>query len=169
MGACISCIKSNPQSKYIMSATDLLERIDPKTVPKVPFQDKIIFARIEEIYDGDTVKIIVLFGETPVKLSLRILGIDTPEIKHAEGRLPEEHVAAVKVRDYMRSLFPKNIAKICIRDWDKYGGRILGELFLETGENVAEILIHGGWARPYRGEKKKPWTLEELMVSPFVN
>jgi len=168
MGACVSCIKNTPQSNYIMSTTDLLERIDPKIVPKVPFQDKIIFARIEEIYDGDTVKIIVLFGEIPVRFSLRILGIDTPEIKHGEGRLPEEHTAAVKVRDYMRSLFPKNIAKICIRDWDKYGGRVLGELFLETGENVAEILIQGGWARPYHGEKKKPWTLEELTASPFV-
>jgi len=99
---------------------------------------------------------------------LRIIGIDTPEIKHGEGRLPEEHVSAVKVRDYMRSLFPKNIAKICIRDWDKYGGRVLGELFLETGENVSEILIHQGWARPYRGEKKRPWTLEELTAHPFV-
>jgi endonuclease YncB( thermonuclease family) len=151
-----------------MSATDLLEKIDPKTVPKVPFQDKIIFARIEDIYDGDTVKIIVLFGDMPVRFSLRILGIDAPEIKNGEGRLPEEHKAAIKVRDYMRSLFPTNIAKICIRDWDKYGGRVLGELFLETGENVAEILIHGGWARPYHGEKKKPWTLEELTASPFV-
>ena len=68
----------------------------------------------------------------------------------------------------MRLLFPNNIAKICIRNWDKYGGRVLGELFLETGENVAEILIHGRCARSYHGEKKKPWTLEELMVSPFV-
>ena len=168
MGSCITCIKNNPQSNYIMNPIEFLERIDPKTVPKVPFQDKIIYTRIEEIYDGDTVKIIVLFGDVPVRFSLRILGIDTPEIKHSEGRLPEEHNAAVKVRDYMRSLFPKNIAKICIRDWDKYGGRVLGELFLETGENVAEILIHQGWARPYHGEKKKPWTLEELMVSPFV-
>jgi len=77
MGACASCcIKSNPQFNYIMSTTDLLERIDPKTIPKVPFQDKIIYARIEEIYDGDTVKIIVLFSDVAVKLSLRILGID---------------------------------------------------------------------------------------------
>ena len=70
--------------------------------------------------------------------------------------MPEEKKAAVKVRDYMRSLFLKSIAKICIRNWDKYGGRVLGELFLETGENVAEVLIHGGWARTYHGEKKKP-------------
>jgi endonuclease YncB( thermonuclease family) len=92
MGNCISCIKKNPQSNYIMSATELLERIDPKTVPKVPFQDKIIYARIEEIYDGDTVKIIILFGDIPVRFSLRILGIDTPEIKHGDERLPEEQI-----------------------------------------------------------------------------
>lgn len=54
------------------------------------------------------------------------------------------------------------------QQYDKYGERVLGELFLETGENVAEILIHGGWARPYHCEKKKPWTLEELSASPFV-
>lgn len=63
--------------------------------------------------------------------------------------------------------FPTNIAKICIRDWDKYGGKVLGELFLETGENVAEVLIHAGWARPYHGEKKKALTLAELTASPF--
>ena len=59
-----------------MSVIDLLERIDPKTVPKVYFQDKIIYALIEEIYDGDTVKIIILLGDVSVNLSLRILGID---------------------------------------------------------------------------------------------
>lgn len=152
-----------------MNPIEILGKIDPKTVPKVFFQDKIIYARIEDIYDGDTVKIIVLLGDLPVKISLRILGVDTPEIKNGEGRLPEERHAAIKVRDYMRTLFSNNIAKICIRDWDKYGGRVLGDLFLENGENVAEILIRGGWARPYHGEKKKPWTLEELIASPFVS
>jgi len=145
-----------------------LERIDPKTVPKVPFHNQIIYAKIEEVYDGDTIKIIVLFGVIPVRFSLRILGIDTPEIKQGGGRLLEEQRAAVKVREYVKSLFPSNLAKICIRDWDKYGGRVLGDLYLETGESVSDILIHGGWARPYQGEKKKEWTLNELTKEPFV-
>ena len=132
-----------------------LERIDPKTVPKVPFHNQVIYAKIEEVYDGDTVKIIVLFGAMPVRFSLRILGIDTPEIKQGGGRLPEEHQAAVKVRDYVKSLFPSTLAKICIRDWDKFGGRVLGDLYLHTGESVSDLLIHGGWARPYQGEKKR--------------
>ena len=151
-----------------MNELERLESIDPKTVPKVPFQNEFKHARIEEIYDGDTVKIIVLFGDVPVRFSLRILGIDTPEIKQGEGRLPEERQAAIKVRDYMKSLFPTNTAKICIRDWDKYGGRVLGDLYLQTGESVSEILIHGGWARPYHGEKKKEWTFDELTKMPFV-
>ena len=150
-----------------MNQIERLENIDIKTVLKVPFQNEIIYARIEDIYDGDTIKIIILFSDIPVRFSLRILGIDTPEIKHNDGRLLEEHDAAIKVRDYIRTLFPKNIAKICIRDWDKYGGRVLGDLFLPSGENVSEILIKEGWARPYNGEKKKPWTLEELTMKPF--
>ena len=68
----------------------------------------------------------------------------------------------------MKSLFPTNIAKICIRDWDKYGGRVLGDLYLDTGESVSDILIHGGWARPYHGEKKKGWTIDDLTKEPFV-
>lgn len=151
-----------------MNELERLESIDPKTVPKVPFQNEFKNARIDEIYDGDTVKIIILFGDVPVRFSLRILGIDTPEIKQGEGRLPEERLAAIKVRDYMRSLFPTNIAKICIRDWDKYGGRVLGDLYLQSGESVSDILIHGGWARPYHGEKKKGWTMDDLTKEPFV-
>lgn len=173
MGACLPSKCSDENSQHSQHSQQLtleqrLQAIDLKTVPKVPFQNQFTMTRIEEVYDGDTVKIIVMFSETPVRFSLRILGIDTPELKHGEGRLPQEHLAAVKVRDYVKSLFPTNIAKVRIHDWDKYGGRVLGDLFLQTGENVSEILIKGGWARPYRGEKKKSWTLEELTSFPFV-
>lgn len=171
MGACLpsKCSDENSQDSQQLTLEQRLQAIDIKTVPKVPLQNQFTLARIEEVYDGDTVKIIVLLSDTtPVRFSLRILGIDTPELKHGEGRLPQEHLAAVKVRDYVKSLFPTNIAKIRIHDWDKYGGRVLGDLFLPTGENVSEILIKNGWARPYHGEKKKGWTLEQLTSKPFV-
>ena len=170
MGACLpsKCSDENSQHSQQPTLEQRLQAIDIKTVPKVPLQNQFTLARIEEVYDGDTVKIIVLLSDTPLRFSLRILGIDTPELKHGEGRLPEEHLAAVKVRDYVKSLFPTNIAKIRIHDWDKYGGRVLGDLFLPTGENVSEILIKCGWARPYHGEKKRSWTLEQLTSNPFV-
>ncbi len=162
-------VSLEPVSLEPVSLEQRLQEIDPTTVPKVPLQNRITLARIEEIYDGDTVKIIVLLSDTPVRFSLRILGIDTPEIKHSEGRLPQEHAAAVKVRDYIRSLFANTnlIAKVRIHEWDKYGGRVLGDLFLPTGESVSHILVSGGWARPYNGEKKKGWTLDDFSKPPF--
>ena len=168
MGACLPGKQPTPVPEPEPTLEQRLQAIDINTVPKVPLQNQITLARIEDVYDGDTVKIIVLLADTPLRFSLRILGIDTPELKHGEGRLPQEHLAAVKVRDYVKSLFPTNIAKVCIHDWDKYGGRVLGDLFLPTGETVSEILIKGGWARPYRGEKKKSWTLKELTSAPVV-
>ena len=177
MGSCLSAPakeenRAEEASSHKDTTTDIqhrrLEGIDPKSVSKVPFQNQCILARIEEIYDGDTVKIILLAGDVPIRLGLRILGIDTPEIKHGQDRLPQEHTAAIRVRDHLKSMFPNNIAQIRIHDWDKYGGRVLGDLFLPSGENVSEILIQGGWARPYHGEKKKAWTLKELTAKPFV-
>lgn len=170
MGSCLPSKYSDENSQHSQQPTleQRLQAIDIKMVPKVPLQNQFTLARIEEVYDGDTVKIIVLLADTPLRFSLRILGIDTPELKHGEGRLPQEHLASVKVRDYVKSLFPTNIAQVRIHDWDKYGGRVLGDLFLPTGENVSEILIKGGWARPYHGEKKKSWAVKELTSSPFV-
>ena len=195
MGACLSLVEPEPQPSvpvqhaqpevipqerpelimepvvkppHVRTKLEQLENLDPNVVPKVPMQNEIIDARIEEIYDGDTVKLIVLFGDVPFRISLRILGVDAPEIKRAAGKLPQEHEAGVKVRDHMRSLFPKNIAKVRFTDWDKYGGRILGDLFTPGGENVSELLIAGGWCRSYHGEKKKEWTLEELTRKPFI-
>jgi hypothetical protein len=68
----------------------------------------------------------------------------------------------------MRFLSPKILQKFVSAIGTSMVGEYWENYFLETGENVAEILIHGGWARPYHGEKKKAWTLEELTASPFV-
>lgn len=145
-----------------------LENLDPNTVPKVPLQNVIIDARIVEVYDGDTVKIIVMLGDVPFFISLRLLGIDAPEIKKGKDKLPEENLAAIKVREHIKTMFPKQMGKVMFRDWDKYGGRILGDLYTLEGINVVETLIKEGWGRPYNGEKKKEWTLKELVSPPFV-
>jgi hypothetical protein len=34
---------------------------------------------------------------------------------------------------------------------------------------LSETLISGGWARPYRCEKKKPWTLEQLTAQELFS
>jgi micrococcal nuclease len=157
--------------------------IPPDTVPDVPCKDEPINVYIYDVHDGDTVQFLMKCGPKcnhVIKLSLRILGIDTPEIRAGAGRLAEEKIAGKMSRNRLAELISAYIAKeprekpkrpslttIIIRDWDKFGGRVLGEIILPDGKSVTDIMIAEGYGRPYNGEKKAPWTMEDLSRPPF--
>ena len=46
--------------------------------------------------------------------------------------------------------------QIVIMDWDKYGGRVLGDVIL-NGQSLRQMLIVNGHAREYYGEAKQSW------------
>src|SRR6056300_1955149 len=95
-------------------------------------------------YDGDTCYITAkTFPEPLQKMSVRVLGIDTPEIR---GDCEEEKALAQKGKKLANELF-KSATLIEYRDlkWDKYGGRILANVYLD-GELYSEKLIKQGLA-----------------------
>ena len=106
-------------------------------------------------YDGDTcyVSAPVLPGKLS-KMSVRVLGIDTPEIK---GKCEKEKELALIGRQTANELF-RAATKIEFKDlkWDKYGGRVLSNVYLD-GKLYSDILIEKGLARPYDGGAKKGW------------
>lgn len=106
-------------------------------------------------YDGDTCYITMpSLPKSLQKMSVRILGIDTPEIK---GKCLKEKELAQKGREAANSLF-RSSKSIEFKNlqWDKYGGRILADVELD-GKNYSEMLIKQGLARPYFGDKKESW------------
>jgi len=106
-------------------------------------------------YDGDTCYVLApSLPESLQKMSIRILGIDTPEIR---GACTEEKELALEGREVANNLF-RNAEKIEFRGykWDKYGGRILTEVYLDD-QNYAELLMMAGLARPYDGGTKTSW------------
>lgn len=106
-------------------------------------------------YDGDTCYITAkTFPQSLQKMSIRILGIDTPEIR---GDCEEEKALAAIGREYANELF-RAADEITLEnlDWDKYGGRVLADVYLD-GELYSQKLIDAGLARPYDGGTKKPW------------
>ncbi len=144
-----------------------LSQINPKSVPNVIFQNQTIDVFVYEVFDGDTIHFLLDIGQAePLKLALRMLGIDTPEIHAGKDKLPEEKVAAKIAKEYLKSLVQGH-TKIRITDWDKFGSRVLGEVMLADGQTANQMMIKGGYARPYHGEKKEPWTLKELTSAPF--
>jgi len=114
--------------------------------------------KIVKVNDGDTVVFEAPFMPAPLKpqLSLRVLGVDTPE-KGARAGCPAEAKAAEAA-----SAFTKNIVanattiKVELKEHDKFGGRVLGDLIID-GQRLSALLIQNGHARPYFGDKKASW------------
>lgn len=144
-----------------------LSTVDPGTIPAIPYKDQVIRVKIYDVHDGDTIHVILAFGDFPVKMALRILGVDAPETRASKDRLPQEKVAGLKARDHVREVLGE-YTKIKLIDWDKYGGRMLAEVYLPNGQSLTDHLINGGYAKPYRGEKKSAWTLDELTSGPYA-
>jgi endonuclease YncB( thermonuclease family) len=113
---------------------------------------------ITKVIDGDTIEFKADFLPDPLPkhLSLRVLGVDTPEKGgRAHCQLESDKGAAA-------TEFTKNVVKnatrkeIAIRSWDKFGGRVLGELYLD-GRALSGMLLENDLARAYHGEKKQSW------------
>jgi micrococcal nuclease len=115
-------------------------------------------AQIIRVSDGDTIVIAAPFLPSPLKpeLAVRIYGVDTPE-KGFRGQCDSE-----KQRGEAASTFAKNLVnasqqrQVTIYGWDKFGGRILGDIIL-NGKSLRAELIKNGFAREYYGEAKQSW------------
>lgn len=114
--------------------------------------------RIIRVIDGDTVQFDAPF--LPVELgqvlSIRVLGVDTPE-KGSRAKCEKEALLAERASEFTkRVVFTATHHQIVIKSWDKYGGRVLGDVLLD-GQSLSKMLIDNGFAVPYFGEKKPSW------------
>jgi endonuclease YncB( thermonuclease family) len=108
-------------------------------------------------YD-DTIVIAAPFLPQPLKpeLAVRIFGVDTPEKGH-RAQCPSEDT-----RGQAASEFTKNVVKstkrhqVILYGWDKFGGRVLGDMILD-GVSLRAELIRNGFAREYYGDAKQSW------------
>lgn len=137
------------------------------------------------IYDGDSMTLEFDLGPEWVTetgrhraFKCRIAGLDTPEIR---SRNPLERRAGKAARGAVGLLlFGKHCAfreghpwnkpriihetplRVAVDGEDKYG-RELVHVFLSGDTTLAEELIVRGFAKPYTGGTKEPWTEEEWM------
>jgi endonuclease YncB( thermonuclease family) len=125
----------------------------PKERPSVTYD-----AVITRVIDGDTVAFEAPYLPAPLKkeLSIRVYGVDTPE-KGFRAKCPAENKKGLDASDFTKSVVKTaKVKKITIIDWDKYGGRVLGDVLLD-GQSLRKMLIDGGYAREYYGEAKTSW------------
>lgn len=116
---------------------------------------------ITRVIDGDTVEIAVDFLPAPLppKLSIRVIGIDTPE-KAPRAQCEAEAKKAVEATRFTkRAVAEATKTEVYLLKWDKYGGRVLGSVVFD-GVSLSDSLISAGLARPYKGDAKQSWCEE---------
>lgn len=114
--------------------------------------------KILRVIDGDTVAFEAPFLPDPLKkeLSIRVWGVDTPE-KSPRSKCPGENDRAQAATAFTKNLISTGTKlQVSIMDWDKYGGRVLGDVIVD-GQSLRELLIKNNLGRPYFGDAKQSW------------
>lgn len=115
-------------------------------------------AQILKVNDGDTVVIAAPFLPPPLKpqLAVRIFGVDTPE-KGFRAKCESENQRGLAATEFTKNAVKASTQRqVILYDWDKFGGRVLGDIIL-NGQSLRMMLIQNGYAREYYGDAKQSW------------
>ncbi len=115
-------------------------------------------AQILRVNDGDTVVISAPFLPKPLKPELadRIFGVDTPEKGHRAQCPSEDRRGQAATQFTKNAVASTQKHQVTLYGWDKFGGRVLGDIIL-NGVSLRAELIKNGFAREYFGDAKQSW------------
>ena len=120
------------------------------------FIPQIIYAKVINVYDGDTITVAskLPFKSSPIyRFSVRLRSIDSPEIK---GESKKEYELAIKSRDALHGLIFGKIIELKNNGKEKYG-RLLADIYLD-GIHINKWMLDNKYAVEYDGGKKhKVW------------
>jgi len=112
------------------------------------------------VIDGDTVEVFLdlQFGLT-MKTSIRIIGINTPEV-----RGDREKKAGLAIKEVVEQWMKERGPLYCqVVKEDKFGGRFDGRIISATDYRLSEYLLDNNLAQEYDGKTKKvEFTQKEL-------
>lgn len=128
------------------------EKNTQKPEESLPSEDLLKNVSIASVYDGDTFKInlncsLDVYCE---KVPVRVLGVDTPEIK---GKTKKEKNAAQKAKKFTKDFLEKGPISLSNCSRDKYF-RLLCTVTNAQGQNLADELIKNKLGYEYWGGKK---------------
>lgn len=126
-------------------------KLDIKETQRQPYQWKVT-----RVLDGDTVEVDAHFFPPELgRIRVRIEGIDTPESGGRAKCTSERDRAQVAKKFANDKLLGKTITVTNVKT-DKYGGRIVGEIFID-GKPYRAMMIDKQYAVPYDGGTKQSW------------
>ena len=122
-------------------------------------KDGVLYdVKLTRIIDGDTVAFEATWLPDPLKkgLSIRVFGVDTPEKNHL-AKCESEKQRGLAATEFTKKMVNSSQKRqVVLYSWDKFGGRVLGDILL-NGQSLRAMLIQNGFAREYYGDAKQSW------------
>lgn len=130
-------------------------------------------ARLLETHDGDTMKVAIVKGGKVHKVTIRVLGIDTPEVRSKD---PKEKAAGIRARNFVAAwalpdrfevdgVYGESALKaayaetpvmieVDFRGTDKFGRGLASVYKPGCASSLSDLLIANGHAVAYDGGTK---------------
>lgn len=121
-----------------------------------------VWARITKVRDGDSIDVVArVWPGHEVRVSVRIRGIDAPELR---ARCEKERELALRAKAGLISLISGDSIWLHNISGGKYYGRVLADVITHDQQNVGKTLMRRGLVRPYEGGKRQSWCPQSLAL-----
>lgn len=152
MGCCNCKPPTETEPQFIYNPS----KVALHTIKETPrFVPHITYAYVASVYDGDTVTILAPVlntkGNTVYKYSVRIYGVDCPELRTTDE---VEKSIALKAKEFAINTLRNKHVELKNISYDKYG-RLLANIYIE-GKHYNHMLLQNGLAYEYFGKTKSP-------------
>lgn len=143
MGACCAALFSSGQGASPSARlAGRLSSASPADIGKFEPRPDELLGRVVSVYDGDTVTLLVEIGGSMCKISVRVVGVDAPEMR---GRGAAEAACAQAVRAaVVRFLGRDALVHVDYHGTDKYG-RVLADI-IKDGESLSKWRAEASFA-----------------------
>lgn len=126
-----------------------LRKFDDHSINKYSLSGVKTYGRVCGVYDGDTCMVIIEMDGEIRKYSVRIFGIDAPEMRSKNLR---ERNRAILSRDLLRVNILNKVVWIEFYSNDKYGRPLVN--IIHKKQNIRELMLKNKLAVEYYGGKK---------------
>ncbi len=119
-----------------------LQRANVDDIPIYTMAGIKTYARVVDVYDGDTITIVMKHNKKLCKFKVRMHGYDAPEMKPSLSNTNREREkeAALHAKNKLSTLILNKIVILECLQFDKYG-RLLGNIYTMENLNINDYMI----------------------------
>ena len=161
----VSSDNKNPLQNENAAIINVLK--ENKDVDLFSLSGNVNIGYVSSVYDGDTCKIVMMYGEYVHKWNCRVMGVDTPELRTKNAK---EKECGYFVRDELRKKILDQIVIVECLEFDKYGRLLVyihpynDNMKIDRKTSYNHWLIENNYAAEYYGGTKyeQNWDIQNM-------